>query len=585
MLGRKIKYKNQEIEPDEIFLDSSNLPEFDVHQFEGRIEKPISKKTAYAVLYIFFLLALSFLFQAGVLQIARGALYLEVSKNNHLKQIPIFSNRGVIYDKNDTLLAWNAIAEDEKDFASRKYTDLSGLSHILGYVSYPAKDSSGFYYRSNYIGEGGVEESYNLILEGEHGLKITEVNAKGEIISESLQKPPKDGETLRLSVDADLTHKLYEIIRSTSEKVGFEGGAGIIMNVKNGEIIAMTSYPEFDSAIMSEGRDVTTIQKFLTDSRKPFLNRAISGLYTPGSIIKPFIAMAALNEKVISPYKEILSTGSIKIANPYVPGEYTIFNDWKAHGLVDMRRALAVSSNVYFFEIGGGYAGQKGIGIANILKYSKIFGIGEIAGIDISGEVEGTIPSPEWKAENFDGEIWRVGDTYNTAIGQYGFQVTALQMIRAIASVANGGVLPVPHLVEGQGKPGEKLNMPTSYFEIVREGMRQGTLSGTGTGLNVPYLKVATKTGTAEIGTLSKKYVNSWVTGFFPYDNPTYAFIVVMDKGPRGNLIGGVAVMRQLLDWMYYNTPEYFLGTEESLEVLPEVSGGELPTQPNEIGD
>lgn len=586
MLGRKIKYKNQEIEPDEIFLDSSNLPRFDIYQFEGRIEKPISKRSAYLTLSFFILISLAFIFKAGILQIVRGEEYLEISENNHLKQIPIFANRGVIYDRNEELLAWNTLDAKNPDFTSREYTDLSGFSHILGYLSYPAKDKYGVYYQSEFVGKDGIEEAYNERLEGEHGLKITEINAVGEIVSESTQKPPKDGESLHLTVDSKLQNKFYEIIKTTSERVGFQAGAGILMDVKTGEIIAMTSYPEYDSEVISEGEDRSAISNFLTSSRKPLLNRAISGLYTPGSIVKPFMASAALNEHIINPNKQILSTGSLKIPNPYFPGQYTVFNDWKAHGWVDMRHAIAVSSNVYFFEIGGGFQDQKGLGILNIEKYARLFGIGEIAGIDIKGEVEGIIPNPEWKEENFEDSTWRIGDTYNTSIGQYGFQVTPIQMIRALSAIVNKGNLANPHLVSDAPKMNsEKVNISEDYFKIVKEGMRLGATEGTGTGLNVPYVEVATKTGTAELG-VGKKYVNSWAMGFFPYENPKYAFIVVMEKGPRGNLIGGVAVMRQLFDWMHFNTPEYFSGAAEaSAEEAITPNSTELPTQPDEIGN
>ncbi|MFZ3015743.1 MAG: penicillin-binding transpeptidase domain-containing protein, partial [Minisyncoccia bacterium] len=203
---------------------------------------------------------------------------------------------------------------------------------------------------------------------------------------------------------------------------------------------------------------------------------------------------------------------------------------------------------------------QKGLGIANIEKYAELFGIGEKTNVDLPDEIEGVIPSPEWKAKNFKGDPWRIGDTYHTAIGQYGFQVTPLQMARAVGAMANYGKLVTPHFILGDTtKESETsiINLSKENFNIIHEGMRDGVLFGTSAILNVPYVQVASKTGTAQLG-VAKNKVNSWVMGFFPYQAPKYAFIVLMEAGPSTNSVGAVSVMRQLLDWMSVNTPDYF---------------------------
>lgn len=332
------------------------------------------------------------------------------------------------------------------------------------------------------------------------------------------------------------------------------------MDIHTGEILALTSYPEYSSQVMSDGKDSSRISKYLTDSvNKPFLNRIVSGLYTPGSIVKPYVAIAALEEKIIDPATQILSTGSISVPNPYDPTRKTVFMDWKAHGLVDMRTAIAVSSNVYFYEIGGGFDGQPGLGISRLNKYFSMFGLGKSIDGGIFDGPGGTIPSPEWKDRVFPGDPWRVGDTYFTSIGQYGFQVTPLQMLRAVSSVANGGKLIDPVVLKDTGLSiveGERLPLDAQNIETAREGMRKGVTAGSASGLNVPYVQVAAKTGTAELG-VTKAYVNSWVNGFFPYDNPRYAFIVIMERGPRGNLYGATSVMREVFDWMNVNGSEY----------------------------
>jgi len=557
---RKRGKPSVEIYPDEIFLDSENLPDFDVHQFEGRIEKPISLTTIVSLSVVFSLLLIVLLGRSWVLQARDGSIYASKSEANRLKETILFSQRGAIFDRFGTKLAWNALGEDG-DFSIRAYTKDAGFSHVLGYVKYPAKDKYGVYYRNDFQAMDGVEKYFDDILSGSHGVKIVETDALGEVKSESTLRSSVDGANLTLSIDARLEKKLYEAIRDLANRVGFTGGGGAIMDVHTGEIVALTSYPEYDNAVMSSGADAAKITKYFSDIRKPFLNRVTSGLYTPGSIVKPYVAIGALEEGVITPEKQILSTGSISVPNPYDPEKKTVFNDWKAHGLVDMQHAIAVSSNVYFYEVGGGYGDQPGLGIDRINKYLSLFNLGTSPESGFFSGPDGTIPSPEWKDRVFPGDPWRIGDTYYTAIGQYGFQVTPLQMLRAVSSIANGGILLHPTILSIASStipvlPGELLPVSEDHLKIVRGGMRLGAQIGSASGLNVPYVAVAAKTGTAELGVF-KQFVNSWVTGFFPYENPRYAFVIIMEHGSRTNLYGGTYVMREMLDWMHENTPEY----------------------------
>ncbi len=547
----------KDIDPDEIFIDSENLPKFDVNQFEGRLEKPISSNT-----FIFFgvfclTIFIGFFARAYDLQVTNGQTYLDKSENNRLKNTLVFSNRGIIYDRNNNKLAWNVISEDNPDFSLRKYLDLPGLSHVVGYIKYPSKDSSGFYYNEDYIGKDGVEKYYDNSISGKNGLRIVEVDARGQLQSESVVRQAQDGTDIKLSIDSELQSYMYKVILDLARKTGFTGGAGVIMDVETGEILSMTSYPEYDSQILTDGKNVSAINIFLNNKNNPFLDRVINGLYTPGSILKPYISIAALSEKIIDPKKKILSTGSISIPNIYDPLHPSVFKDWKVHGWVDMREAIAVSSDVYFYEIGGGYEGQKGLGITLIDKYMSMFGFGQNIKEGFFSGVSGVIPDPQWKAKNFDGERWNIGNTYHTSIGQYGFQVTPIQAVRAVASVANNGKLLEPSiLLDGNKDNFVQLNLDQSYFKVAREGMKLAVEQGTASGLNTGYFTLGAKTGTAELGS-KKQFVNSWVTGFFPYSNPRYAFAVIMEKGPVENTIGGVYVMRQVLDWMFLNRPEY----------------------------
>ena len=561
---REIKNNTFFVEPDEIFLDSQNLQNFNRQQFEGRIEKPIIKKTIFLI-GVFFLLFLGIFFtRLEYLQIQKGKAYLDRSQSNILEKQIIFSDRGIIYDRNKVELAWNKkesenLTSTTAEKSIRAYLS-PGFSHVLGYVSYPMQDKSGNYWQTDFVGKDGLEKQYDSLLRGKNGSKIVEIDAYRTIHSENIINIPVRGNDLITTIDSRIQKELYTLIKNLSQKNFFSGGAGVLMDIKNGEILTSVSFPEYNSEILSLGKDVKNIENYLNDDRKVFLDRTISGLYTPGSIVKPFFAIAALAEKIIDPYKKILSTGSISIPNPYFSDKETIFKDWKVHGWVDMREAIAVSSDVYFYEIGGGFEEQKGLGIENIEKYAKLFGIGEATGIDLPDEKGGVIPSPLWKIKNFNGEIWRVGDTYNTVIGQYGFQVTPMEMTRAVSALANYGMLITPHYILEDinlEKNFSKIDLKKEYFDIVHEGMRQSVSMGTSMLLNVPYVEIAAKTGTAQLG-IQKNKVNSWVVGFFPYENPKYAFTIMMEAGPSTNTTGALFVMRQLLDWMFINTPEYF---------------------------
>ncbi len=563
-----VRRRGREIEPDEILLDAHNLPSLNTHQFEGRFERPITKRAVALLGAGFLCIGLVFVWQAWTLMVRQGEAYAIRSENNRIRHVPVFAERGVIYDRAGVELAWNA-PNDADAFAERRYREEAGLAHVLGYVGYPSKDSQGFFYREDFIGKSGVEAFFDDELGGENGTQLVETNALGSIVSANVARMPKDGKNVTLSIDANVTSALYREIRGLAEQVGFVGGAGIIMDVRTGELLAITSYPEYDSHALTNESSEETVAAFRDDPAMPFLYRAVSGLYAPGSIIKPFVALAALNEGVVTPEKSILSTGALVVPNPYDPSRPTIFRDWRAHGLVDMRRALAVSSDEYFYRIGGGFAGEPGLGIERIERYMRAFGFGAPTGFALTAEPEGVIPNPAWKEAQFEGDPWRIGNTYHTAIGQYGMQVTPLQVVRAIAALANQGTLVTPRITFGQVTAGTvsavhesgltkpvDIEINASHFRIVEEGMRQAVTEGTAQGLSMYDVQVAAKTGTAELG-IEKQFVNSWVTGFFPYEEPRYAFAIVMERGPVYNLTGGTYVMRRVLEWMATSTPQY----------------------------
>lgn len=267
------KKSDIEIAPDEIFIDSSNLPEFDTHQFEGHLEKPITKKLVKLTGVFCLLIGLIFVCKSAELQIVNGSDYQELSKQNHLSYQPVFSQRGIITDKDKNRLAWN-IANPNKNekYALRKYTDKNGTGHLLGYIKYPAKDNKGNYYRTKCIGQEGVEKAFNSKLQGQNGLKIVEENALSETQSETTLHPPKNGDSVQLSIDFDIQSALHKFIKQTAKKSKFKAGAGVIMNVQNGKLLALTNYPEYDPEVLSKGSPKETIASYQKSNKKTRLH-------------------------------------------------------------------------------------------------------------------------------------------------------------------------------------------------------------------------------------------------------------------------------------------------------------------------
>ncbi len=546
---RKRKYKDYKIDPDEIFIDTINVSDMDMQQFEGVIEKPIKVRNLFIIGIIFSIFVLFSIIRLFDLQIKKGDVFFVKSENNVLRTKPIFAERGIIYDRNGVELAWNVESGDKNIFLHRRYIDETGFGHILGYVNYPAADADGNYWRSYIEGKAGLEKKYNKELSGENGSSIFEVNAVGKQISENNIKESINGTNLKTTIDKDVQHYLYEAIKKQSEDFNFVAGSGGIMNINNGELIALVSYPEYDPYILAEGNDIEKINKFFNSSSKPFLNRAISGLYSPGSIVKPFIAIAALNEGIITDKTKILSIGSIKVPNKYNPSKYSIFKDWKfgGHGYTDVYLAIAESVNTFFYAIGGGYKDQEGLGITRIEEYLRAFGISEKTGIDFGMESKGTIPDPEWKKRLYKDGTWRLGDTYITSIGQFGFQVSPIQMLRAISSLANNGVLLEPILVKKKAKKElVSKNIFKKDYSIIRKAMRETVTKGTARNINVSFIDFAAKTGTAQVGK-NNEFYNSWIIGFFPYENPKYAFVINMERGEKGKSGSASRAMRDFI--------------------------------------
>ena len=563
-MGRLRDRYTKMVDVEEVLLDASNIPDFNQGRLEGKRELPIKKQSVRTVGLLFSLIACVFLYQIFTLQIVRGDEFKEIAERNRVNEVLIIAERGVVYDRNGEMVAWNEADETgEYDFPIRAYTDRLGLGQVLGYVSYPKKDGRGYFFRTDYLGRSGVELAFDSTLKGTNGSKVIEVDALSQTVSESEINLPKSGEALHLSIDAELSEAMYQIIASSSEKAGFRSGAAAIMDVKTGELLALTSFPSYDPEIMADGDDIATINSYNQDDRLPFLNKIIGGAYTPGSIVKPFVAYAALEEGIISPSKVIVSNGSLIVPNPYNPSRPSRFNDWRAHGVMTMREAIAFSSNVYFYIIGGGFADQPGLGITKMSKNYKRFGMGELTGINLAQEQAGVVPDPAWKQETFNDD-WRLGDTYFTAIGQFGFLTTPVQMLRAYAALANGGTLLTPHVEKGMVAEGKDIGLNQTHLQVIHEGMRKAVAMDGGTvrGMDRKDVAVAAKSGTAEVGA-GNAYVNSWSAGFWPYEEPRFAYILMMDHAPRSNALGAGRIMGDVMQWMSIHRPEYLKAESE----------------------
>ena len=559
-----------EIAPDEIFLDSSNLPGRNEGQFEARVVQPVAPTAIFGLGIAFLAVILIFTGRTFHLEVQRGEAYADISRNNRLDRSVVFATRGRIFDRTGRELAWNETQLESRvastttsatssTYALRRYIGFPGLAHILGFVRYPKADARGMWWREDYAGVSGVELAFNDILGGKNGSRMVETDAHGAISRENIVIPPKNGEDIVLSVDTEVQSKLYALLSSHADRQGFLGGAAVIMDVRTGELLALTSFPEYDNAAFTAG-DAVEVEKASASLRAPLLNRAIAGLYAPGSIVKPIFAAGALAEHLITPEKEIISTGAISIPNPYNPEQPSIFRDWTVHGAVDMRTAIAVSSDEYFYTIGGGYGSQKGLGIEKLDQYARLFGLGNLSGIALWGEEEGVIPTPEWKEAVFGpDDPWRIGDTYHTAIGQFGFQVTPLQAVRFITAVASGKLF-VPHVIASSTPEYRKVGITDADLQVIRDGMRLAVTSArqdaTVKVLNIPGIEIAAKTGTAEIGSRNQ-WMNSWSVGYWPSENPRFAYAVVLEHAPAGTLSGAAPGLRPFFEWLIANKPEY----------------------------
>jgi penicillin-binding protein 2 len=620
---------NFEIEPEEVLLDKlAKKKEEEMGIFEKKFEVPIFKTTLFRF-FLFLILLLLFLYlRTFQLQIIQAKDFQIKSEKNKFLISKIRAERGVIYDQNfkqlvfnkpsfDLILKKSELPKDEKekekilkevasilkvDFEKikekmnsqeeeikiaenldhqtlivletkiddlsgfeiekniqREYLDGETISHLIGYLG-----------KTNLEGKEGIEKSYDQVLRESPGKILIERDAKGRILSQRIVELPKPGKNLVLWLDFDLQKKIKEEMEKKIKEVGAKGGAAVAIDPKSGGILALVSLPSFDNNLFSKGISQKDWEKLQKDPKNPLLNRATSGQYLFGSTVKPFIALAALQEKIISPNKKIDCQGKIEIPHRYNPEIIYEFKDWTVHGLTDIRKEIAESCNVFFYTIGGGYQDQEGLGPSKIKKYLEIFGFGKLVNSDfpIPSFAKGLIGDPEWKKEKF-GESWWDGDTYNMSIGQGYILATPLQVARAFAAIANGGKLLKPKFVKEivdeeknvieviEPEIESEIPIDQKNFQIVKEGMRWAV-----TGENSPHasaialndLPVAAvaKTGTAQVSRKDcENCYTIWISVFAPYEDPKIVLTIMLEdvKGRLSQVV--VPVAKEVLNWYF----------------------------------
>lgn len=476
--------------------------------------------------------------------------------------------------ENQALIVLNTKIESLTGFeiqsnTQREYKEGELFSHIIGYTGRPnsqdLEKSEDIYSPFEYIGKEGLEKTYEKFLRRNPGKLQIERDALGNIKSKKVILLPESGGNLVLWLNSGLQRKITEELLKTLENINGKKAAAVALNPKTGGVLALVSLPNYDNNLFSKGADVKELKRLLEDPLSPLYNRVISGQYATGSTIKPFIALAGLEEKIIDPQKQLFTNGFIEIPHRYNPSINYIFRDWVNHGWTNMRKAIAESNNIYFYTIGGGYKDQKGLGPSKIKQYLDLFGWESKTGIDLQGENIGFIPSPDWK-KNTKKENWWDGDTYNLSIGQGDIKITPIEVATAFQAIANEGIIYKPQLVQkivdNNKKEIKKFSpivlkenfIDQKNLQIVREGMRLAV-----TGQDVPYassillnslpVTSAAKTGTAQ--TSVKNYYHNWITVFAPYENPEIVLTILLESVPTQ--AATLVPAKNILEWYFNN--------------------------------
>lgn len=555
----------------------------------------LSKFLSGAPLFLLFLVTGIIIVRLFYLQVIRANYFKSLAENNRTRTKIIPAPRGIIYDRNGKPLVSNSqvfqieeegrteiisreqalklMSEANKvqSVVRREYLYKGAFAHVLGYLGYISENEMILpalkdYAVSDYVGKMGLEKTYEKMLHGENGKELMEQDAKGKEIRSLGQKEPIKGKNLHTTLDLDLALSIKDAMTDV------EKGAVIASDPRDGSILSLYSKPTFDPNIFTQASSdlvgYQSIEEILGDTEnQPLLDRAISGVYPPGSIFKLVTSVAALSNGAIHKDTIIEDIGILRI------GEFS-FGNWyflqygKTEGPLDIVRAIKRSNDIFF------YKAAELAGVENISNFAKNFGLGEQMGIDLEGENDGIVPSPSWKKKEI-GEQWYLGDTYNYGIGQ-GYLLTTPLQVNMITNVfANGGTLYKPHLLKSQKAEIKRQNfIDKKYIELVREGMKESCDTG---GVAWPFfdfkvknerlpvdnrnyieeasgsakfvrIPIACKTGTAEVADKGKK-PHAWITVFAPFYDPEIILTVLVENGGEGSSVAGPIAKKILQEY------------------------------------
>lgn len=482
--------------------------------------------------------------------------------NNRISSRETGAIKAVVYENVPYDLAIKLMVLSEKypslelNFEPRRsYFSELGLSHSLGYLGEASeKDvADGKYNFNDRIGKSGIEFIYEDVLRGKNGKRQLEVDAlfaEKNIIS---MTEPVDGKDIILTIDAKAQAKLFEIMKNNSEKYGKTKMAAVVLDPKDGGILAMSSLPSYDNNIFTTILNKDDYNAIIQNEDKPLLNRVTAGTYPPGSVFKTVVASAALEEKIIDKNFRVNSSGGVNVGGNFFP-------DWRpgGHGWTNIYWAIADSVNTFFYSIGGGNNEwlETGLGVDRIIDYSKRFDLGKTTGVDLNLEAEGFLPSKVWKEETM-GERWYLGDTYNLSIGQGYLLVTPLQIADLMAYFANSGTVYKPHFIKEiktndqkeELKPEISLTnvISSDNLNILRQALRETVKSGSAQSLQSVSVEVAGKTGTAQFN--KNKTPHSWFASFAPYEDPKIVMAVIVEEGGDRGL--AVTISREFMEWYF----------------------------------
>jgi len=426
----------------------------------------------------------------------------------------------------------------------RVYPTSTFAAHLLGYVREVSDDQmkQGRYRRGDMIGQSGLERLLDEHLRGRDGGERIEVDALGRPVQVMRREETDPGAQVITTVDRRIQEAAERAMVGRS-------GAVIVMDPRNGDVLAMTSSPAFELDRLTGNLDKEEWLKVIRDPLTPLMNRALQSQYAPGSVFKVVVAAAGLQEGSLTPMDRMYCNGEFHLGN-------WTFKDWKegGHGHVDTRTALIHSCNIFFYQ-----AGLK-VGPAAIARYSEAFGLGSPSGIDLGGEKAGLVPFLDGR-RRIDGRKWQAGDTVNMSIGQGQVLVTPMQVARMMSAVANGGVLWRPRLVQrvervdgslaysSSSKMTGRVDLSPIVWAFLRQAL-SGVVNegGTGGAARIPGVEVAGKTGTAQSVNKSdsaKGQDHEWVASFAPAQDPEVVVVVLVERGGKGGQVAA-PIARQI---------------------------------------